>query len=170
MRNRLEKLDYKNSIAFTARNASKILEKALDTELMHDYGLSGSQWKVVAALAIEDGRTQKELAEFLMLDASTLVPFIDKLEQNQFVIRKPDPKDRRNNRIFITPKAESITESVMDAIVNLRKAIYKNISSQEIETARIVLEKIISNSEMYISEISENARDKKSSNRKNHTN
>ena len=152
MTDKLKRLDYKNSVAFIARSASKILEKALDTELLKTYGISGAQWKVIASLAITDGLSQKELADFLSLDASSLVPVIDKLEQNQFVIRKPDPTDRRNNRIFITKKSESIIDSIIDAILKIRKAVYKDIPVRDIDIAKKVLQKMTKNAESLVSE------------------
>ncbi len=152
MRDKLRQLDYKNSVAFISRNASKVLEKALDIELLLIYDLSGAQWKMIAALAITDGLSQKELADFLSLDSSTLVPVIDKLEQNGFVTRKPDPKDRRNNRIFITKKSESIIDSIVEAILKLRKVVYKDISTRDIETTKKVLQKMTENAESFISE------------------
>ncbi len=151
MTDKLKQLDYKNSVAFIARNTSKVLEKALDTELLLAYDLSGAQWKVIAALAISNGLSQKELADFLSLDASSLVPVIDKLEQNQFVTRKPDPKDRRNNRIFITKKSESVIDSIVDAILKLRKAVYKNISAHDIEITKTVLRRMTKNAESFVS-------------------
>lgn len=149
MRDKLKSLDYKNSVAFISRNASKALEKALDAELLRTSGLPGAKWKVVIALAIRNGLSQKELADFLSLDASSLVPVIDRLEQDQFVTRKPDPKDRRNNRIFATKKSESIVGSVVDSILNLRKIAYRNIPVRDIETTKAVLGKVIENTESF---------------------
>ena len=151
MRDKLKQLDYKNSVGFLSRQASKILEKALDIELLRTYGLSSAQWKVIGALATSNGLSQKELADLLSLDASSLVPVIDKLEQNQFVRRKPDPIDRRNNRIFITKKSESIINSIVDAILRLRKSIYKNISARDVEITKKVLRKMTENAESFIS-------------------
>ncbi len=150
MRDKLKRLDYKNSVAFISRNASKVLEKALDTELLRTHDLSSTRWKVIAALAVRNGLSQKEIADFLSLDASSLVPVIDNLEQNQFVKRKPDPKDRLNNRVFITKKAESVIDLIVDAILKLRKAIYKNISEEDIEVTRKVLKKMTENAEFFI--------------------
>ena len=152
MTDKLKRLDYKNSVAFISRNTSKVLEKALDTELLLTYGISGAQWKVIASLAITNGLSQKELADFLSLDASSLVPVIDRLERNQFVTRKSDPKDRRNNRIFITKKSESIIDSIVNAILKLRKAVYKNIPVRDIETTKKVLQKMTKNAESFVSE------------------
>lgn len=151
MNNKLRQLDYKNSVGFLSRSASKLLEKALDAELLRAYGLSSAQWKVIGALAFRNGLSQKELADFLELDSSSLVPVIDRLEENQFVTRKPDPKDRRNNRIFITKKSESSINSIVSAIFKLRKAAYKDISLRDIEITKKVLRKVVENTETFIS-------------------
>ncbi len=127
------------------------MEKALDSELLHSYGLSNAQWKVIGALAFRNGLNQKELAEFLELDSSTLVPVIDRLEKGQFLTRKPDPKDRRHNRVYITKKSESSVDSIVSAILNLRKMAYKNISPRDMDAARRALKKIIENIEGFTS-------------------
>ncbi len=160
MIDKLKKLDYKNSIAFISRDASKAMEKALDTELLRTYDLPGARWKVIATVAITDGLSQKELADFLSLDGSTLVPVIDKLEKNGFITRKPDPSDRRNNRVFITKKSEPVIETIVDAILKLRKAVYRDISTRDIEITKKVLQKMTENAESFISEKSKSSENK----------
>ena len=152
LRDKLKELDYKDSVAFISRNASKVLEKALDTEFLRSHDISGAQWKVIGTLATSNGLNQKEVADFLSLDSSTLVPVIDKLEQGGFITRKPDPKDRRNNRLFITKKSESVIELIVETILRLRKIIYKDISAQDIEVAKKVLRKMTENAESFISD------------------
>lgn len=161
MTDKLKKLDYKNTLAFLSRTTSKVLEKALDTELLISHNLSGAHWRVIATLALNNGLSQKKLADMLSLDASTLVPVIDKMEQNQLVIRKPDPKDRRNNLIFTTKKTESVVESIVTAILKLRKVIYKNISARDIEIAKAVLTKVMENTESFLQERTSSPKHKK---------
>ena len=151
LRDKLKELDYKNSVAFITRNASKALEKALDIEFLRSHDISGAQWKVIVTLAISDGLNQKEAADFLSLDSSTLVPVLDKLEKGGFIIRRPDPKDRRNNRIFITKKSESVIDLIVDTILKLRRNVYKGISTQDIEITKKVLQKVTENAESFIS-------------------
>ena len=152
MQDKLKKLDYENSLGLVIRNASKTLEKALDVELLRNYGLSGGQWRVIGAIAVKSGISQKEVAELISLDSSTLVPIIDRLEHNGLVRRETNPNDRRNNRIFLTEKSESILDSIVTAVLNLRKSVYKDISAGDIEITKSVLKKIIANSELFISE------------------
>src|SRR5947208_12198102 len=78
---------------------------------------------------------------------STLVPIMDKMEREELVERRPDPKDRRNNRIFLTKKSESIVDSIVEIILAVRKAIYKGLSNEEIESSRIILKKIMHNAD-----------------------
>jgi len=152
LQDKLKKLDYENSLGLVVRNASKTLEKALDVELLRNYGLSGGQWRVIGAIAVKSGISQKEVAEIISLDTSTLVPIIDRLEHNGLVRRETNPNDRRNNSIFLTEKSESILDSIVNAVLNLRKSVYKDISVRDIEITKTVLKKLIANAESFMSE------------------
>ena len=113
----VKKLDIENSIGIIIRTASKSLEKALGERLKRELSLSGSKWKVLAALSIEDGISQTKLADLIFVEGPTLVSMIDKLEQLELVKRKPDPKDRRNNLIFMTKKSEEMINTIVDCVL-----------------------------------------------------
>jgi len=63
------------------------------------------------------------------------------------VERKPDENDRRNNLIFLTKKSQSVVDSIIEIILQLRKEFYKGISQKEQDNLQTVLRKIIDNSE-----------------------
>jgi len=123
------------------------MERAAEYEMKKKLGLTSSQWKVILALSMFNGISQKELADKIYVDGSTLVPIIDKMERRGLAERKPDPNDRRNNRIFLTRKSESTVDSIIEIILELRKEIYKGISQGEQEIMRTVLKKITDNSD-----------------------
>jgi len=143
----MKKIDFENSVGMAIKNASKSLERALDVELRGKFGLSGGQWKVIIALSIQNGLSQKDLAEKIFLDGTTLVPIIDGMEKKELVERKTDPKDRRNNRIFLTKKSESVVDSIIEIILQVRKLAYKGLSQEELESARAILKKIMDNAD-----------------------
>ena len=142
----MRKLDVENSPGTLIFLASKAMERLAEIEMKKRLGLTSSQWKVIMALSLSEGLSQKELAEKIYVDGSTLVPVIDKMEQNSLVERRPDPKDRRNNRIFLTKKSEATVDSITDVALELRKIIYKGLSQEKLESVNAVLRTIINNS------------------------
>jgi len=143
----MRKLDVSGSLGMQVFLTSKSLERLAEVEIKNRLSLTGSKWKIILALNLGDGLSQKELAEKIYIDASTLVPIIDKMEQSGLVERKPDPKDRRNNRIFLTKKSESVVDSIIEIVLKVRKIVYKGLSQEEVESARITLKKIMDNAD-----------------------
>jgi MarR family transcriptional regulator for hemolysin len=143
----MRKLDLSESVGALIALASKSQERLAEIEMKKQLGLTPAQWKVILVLNIMDGLTQKEIAEKINVDGSTLVPVIDKMEQSGLVERKADSKDRRNNRIFLTKKSESTVDSIIMIILQLRKIIYNGISEDEISSTRNVLKILIKNSD-----------------------
>jgi MarR family transcriptional regulator for hemolysin len=106
--------DYENSIGFIVNRAAKAFVKALDSELRQKVGVTVGQWKVMVILVNQNGLTQREIAEKLALEGPTLIPIIDKMEKEGLLVRKVDPNDRRNNRIYRTEKADALWNSMIE--------------------------------------------------------
>lgn len=155
----MQKLDLNDSIGMLIALASKSQERLVELEMKRQLNLTPAQWKVILALNMTNGLTQKELADKIYIDSSTLVPVIDKMEQNGLVERKADSKDRRINRIFLTKKSESTINSITLIILQLRKMIYSGISASEIDLVKKTLKTIIKNSDATTNEI-KSSRDK----------
>jgi MarR family transcriptional regulator for hemolysin len=147
------KLDLSESMGTLIAFAAKSQERLAEIEMKKQLELTPTQWKVILVLSIVDGPTQKEIAEKINVDGSTLVPVIDKMVKNGLVKRKADSEDRRNNRIFLTKKAESTVDSIIVIILQLRKMIYRGISESDLNTTRNVLNSLIKNSDSAINEI-----------------
>lgn len=135
------------SIGLFVKLAEKSLERAIDSELRQKCGLTGGQWKAVMVLAISDGLTQRELADLIFVEASTLVPILDRMEKDGFVKRATDPEDRRTNRVYLTPKSKKLVSVITDCILDFRKTITKDIPEKDLEIARLVLKQLSQNAD-----------------------
>lgn len=131
--------------------SAKSWEKAVDIEMQQRFGLSGAKWKIIVALSLKEGITQKQIADMVFVEAPTLVPVIDKMEKEGFLIRKADPDDRRNNLIFMTKKSIDIVDPIIDCILEMRNMGLNKISKKDMEVTRKVLEQIMINTEGFIS-------------------
>jgi MarR family transcriptional regulator, transcriptional regulator for hemolysin len=145
----MTKYDFESSVGLVVNNAAKAFQKALDLELRKNVGVTLSQWRVVASLVQQPGLTQKEIADKVGVEGATLVPIIDKMEKEGLLKRKPDSKDRRVNRIYLTPKADSLWNSMIECAIHIRKVSTKDISEDKLEITLETLRKILKNLSTY---------------------
>jgi MarR family transcriptional regulator for hemolysin len=83
------------------------------------------------------------------VESSTLVPILDKMEKHGFVLRKSDPTDRRNNKMFLTPKSRESIPEIVNCILNVRKIITMGVSERDLDVARKVLKTMTKNANDY---------------------
>jgi MarR family transcriptional regulator, transcriptional regulator for hemolysin len=141
----MRRYDFENNVGFIINRTAKSFVKAFDSELRENVGVTVGQWKVMVMLVNQNGLTQKEIAERLGLEGPTLIPIIDKMEIDGLVVRKADPVDRRNNRIYRTEKADASWKKMLDCAVRITEISTKNIPEQNIKTMKNVLEKMWQN-------------------------
>ena len=145
----MSKYDFESSVGFVVNVTAKAFQKALDTELRKNVGVTISQWRVISALTRQAGITQKEIADRVGIESSTLVPIIDKMEKDGFVKRKLDNEDRRINRIYLTPKADDLWSSMIECALRIRKLSTKEIPEEQINATLEILRKISTNLAIY---------------------
>src|ERR687886_1290890 len=141
----MQEYDFENSIGFIVNRVARSFVKALDLELHDKVGVTVGQWKVIVMLVKQNGLTQKETADKLGLEGPTLIPIIDKMEKEGLVIRKVDPSDRRNNRIYRTEKADALWDRMMECASKVRQVALKNIPEVDVNITRTVLDRIWNN-------------------------
>ncbi|MDQ3884844.1 MAG: MarR family transcriptional regulator [Thermoproteota archaeon] len=142
----MRRYDYQNSSAFIVRSTAKAFESAFDQQLRKKADITVAQSRVIGVLAlVKDGMTQKEIANRIGIEAPTIVPMIDKLEEQGILIRRPDHNDRRNNLIFLTDKSETKWELIIESVLELEKASRQGVSDEELEITKRTLRKIAQN-------------------------
>jgi DNA-binding MarR family transcriptional regulator len=72
-----------------------------------EHGMTRAQWGVLVRLERQEGMTQAEMAESLEIQPISLVRLIDRLCDHGLVERRPHPKDRRANRLYLTDRGRS---------------------------------------------------------------
>lgn len=69
-----------------------------------EHGMTRAQWGALARLERQEGMTQAEMAEALEIQPISLLRLIDRLCQQDLMERRPHPRDRRANRLYLTEK------------------------------------------------------------------
>ena len=93
-----------------ARLSARSMEDRLSAS-SQETEISGLQYGVLRRLSRESF-TLSELSRQFLLDPSTLVPVVDALENKGLITRGRDPNDRRRIPLSVTPKGETLIESL----------------------------------------------------------
>ena len=97
-------------------------------------GLTDATWTPLLHLrAWGDGVTQKELAERVGLDGSSLVRLLDILEGKGWVERRADPADRRSKRIFLTEQGNTAVDSIRATMLEAELSLLQDLEDSEVE-------------------------------------
>jgi MarR family transcriptional regulator, transcriptional regulator for hemolysin len=138
----IHKLDFRMNLAFAVDQTARQMVFTLDVLLLKQVAITFAEWKVIAAIADRDQVIEKDIADKLRLNPSTLIPIIDRVEKKGFVERSRDAKDRRKIYVRMTDKAlESWTQTV-EIIDRANKDALVGISGQDALTVLRILNKI----------------------------
>src|SRR5262244_968699 len=99
----------RREFAFLLNDVDRLLRTCADQKA-RQFGMTRAQWAVLARLQRSQGLKQSELADMLDLQPITLTRLLDRLSANGLIERRPDPDDRRANRLFLTPAAGPLME------------------------------------------------------------
>lgn len=73
-------------------------------------GVTLSQWFVLKQLWRQEGKSQVELQELLDLERATVNGLIQRMARSELIACKPDPSDRRVQRIFLTERGRALQQ------------------------------------------------------------
>lgn len=122
--------------------AAKLFREAAD-DAMSRHGVRVGQHIVLTVLWEHDGLTPGEIAHRLGTSTPTIVNTATRMEEAGLVVRRPDPADARLVRLYLTPRARSVRESVRDARAALERQVTATLTPAELDHLRSSLTKII---------------------------
>jgi MarR family transcriptional regulator, transcriptional regulator for hemolysin len=138
-------LDLKRQLIAQLVESSRLLRNYIDNRAK-SRGTTRAQWIVLFRLRQQEGLSQVDLADVLELQPISLVRLLDRLVEHGLLERRPDPKDRRANRLFLTASGRQL----VDDLDSLRDAIASDVLQQipadaietSLETLRDIKERI----------------------------
>jgi MarR family transcriptional regulator for hemolysin len=110
---------------------SRTWRSILDSRLA-PLGLSEARWQCLLHLGRANNPiAQVELAERMGITPPTLVKLLDRLEEDGWIERLPEPQDRRAKLVGLTSKACDMTRKIEQEAQLLRQEIWSEISADE---------------------------------------
>jgi len=122
----------KREFAFTIMDVARLLKTYAD-QRARQFGISRAQWAVLIRIDRSEGLKQTELADMLDLQPITLTRLLDGLAENGLIERRPDPNDRRANRLYLTPAARPLLKRLAELSEDMMEIVLDGLSATSIE-------------------------------------
>src|SRR3979490_3335388 len=100
-------IDLKRQLVAQLAESSRLRRNYIDNRAK-GRGTTRAQWIVLFRLRQQEGLSQVDLAEVLELQPISLVRLLDRLVEHGLLERRPDPRDRRANRLFLTARRHQL--------------------------------------------------------------
>lgn len=131
--------------SITSRSAKKLAD-CFEKRLNY-YNITRTQWIALYYISINNMITQKQLADKMYLKEPTVVRMLDKMELIGWVIRVNSEDDKRIKLLSLTDKGQKIETEMLDIAEKFRNDVISDISPEELESYKLVLNKMLSNIE-----------------------
>ena len=132
------------ALSFRFDEIVRLLSRRIDAALA-DYGLSRTQWRLLAYVMRQEGITQSELARVLELERASIGSTVDIMERKGLVMRIANPDDRRVWQIAPTPRAHDLLPGLRDIVDEIIARTFGGLAATDIARLSDLLNRIATN-------------------------
>ncbi|HLV46465.1 MAG TPA: MarR family transcriptional regulator [Flavobacterium sp.] len=108
----------------------------------HKIDITIEMLEVLYVLWKKDNINQQVIVSETNRNKASITSLVDNMTSRGLVQRNSDPTDRRNNLIALTKEGEKYQEKLMPIMAEVYQSFQGDVSSQELEQAIAVLQKV----------------------------
>jgi DNA-binding MarR family transcriptional regulator len=100
---------------------------------------------VLMSLWREDGLRGVELGRRAGLEPSTMTGLLDRMERDGLCERRPDPDDRRAQRIHLTAEGKKVRRAVEGVVDRTLKELFEGVGEKDLDSLKKTLGRVLKN-------------------------
>ncbi|MEX2453994.1 MAG: MarR family transcriptional regulator [Rhodospirillaceae bacterium] len=120
------------NVGYLIGDVSRMIRTVYDRKVQ-PLGLTRAQWRAMVRLSRLESCTQTELAVALEIEKPTLGKLIERLEAKGWVERRPDARDARTKRLFLTEDARPVLDRMYALADEVLDGIFAGLSPGDAE-------------------------------------
>jgi DNA-binding MarR family transcriptional regulator len=136
-------MDPKTELPIALRASYLTLHRRSDA-LFAPHGVTADQFVLLATLAQGNALTQRELAQRMDSDPSTVRAMLVLLEKHRLIRRETHPEDARARTVYLTPAGQRKFRSLWKAGERIREQMFRSLQPGEAKTLVVLLKRITS--------------------------
>ena len=121
--------------------------------MLKDLELTATQAWVLSALMEKEGVIQGDLAQTLGIRAVTLGGLVDRMESKGWIERKPDEKDRRAKRIWLTPSGRKLEKLINKCLKDVHDVAIGDLPRESVDQLQETISTIRENLKQHKSQL-----------------
>ena len=90
----------------------------------------------------KEGTPSTKLGPKMGMEPRSMTRMIKSLEKNGLIVKKPDEKDKRMVRLFLTESGNELRKKSRDVVIKFNEKIFETIKEKELNTCFKVLKEI----------------------------
>jgi DNA-binding MarR family transcriptional regulator len=131
-------------VPYLMRRVSERLSKSL-AEALKPFDQTPNAWRVLVALVSRDRASISELAEFTIIDQSTLSRTVDRMEQQRLVKRTPSDADGRTVVVSLTDAGQRAFDQMLPIASAQYEWAIRGIPARNVDVMRTTLQQMLNN-------------------------
>jgi DNA-binding MarR family transcriptional regulator len=114
-------------------------------KLLDDLGLYKGQPSMLRILWAQEGMSHTELADQLNRCPATITKMVQRMEKAGLVDRRPDPRDERVSRVYLTARGHDIRSEVEDVWHSFEEQAFSSFTQEELDLLHSLLLRVCDN-------------------------
>jgi len=123
-------LNLYQSTGFLVNKLGHLMAVELDKRL-NKYGVTISQWTILALLWEKEGLSQNEIQELLGIEGSTVSGLIQRMTKNGLIYRGKCQLDKRIQRVYLTDKGHDLKKNLISEAKEVNQMALQGFSNDE---------------------------------------
>ncbi|USG60330.1 MarR family transcriptional regulator [Sneathiella marina] len=112
-------------------------------EVQRDFGLKRGEYLLLACLSLLPVLTAQDVATMTRRPRNTISRAVNKMLAEEYIVRAPDPDDRRQLKLSITPSGRALHKKIAQRFVTRQEKILSVLSAKERKSLDGLLNKLV---------------------------
>ncbi len=135
------KYSLKNSIAYRITRAANNIHKTINKKLS-PYGIAIEQRATLEMIKFEENVNQTTISNLLSKDKTTISRSLNSLEKKGLITKTETVDDKRNKKVALSQKGESILEETIPHVSHFRESLSSKLTDEEIKMFFKIMDKL----------------------------
>jgi len=131
-------------LGYLIHEVARLLKRRFEEEA-RSHGITLAQWRALAQIALQEGITQRALADAIDADPMTVSGILDRLDKRGLIDRFPDPSDSRAKLARLTPAGEELFRLARTVGLAMYETATRGLTPEEREVMQSALCKMRDN-------------------------